>query len=61
MEIGLAVADAGAVAERREEVLRAVRDHAGRVARELAEAFPAFVKASDEHVGEATGVAADDL
>ncbi|MEF8843651.1 MAG: hypothetical protein V5A62_18840 [Haloarculaceae archaeon] len=36
MEIGLDVADAGAVAERREEVLRAVRDHAGRIARELA-------------------------
>jgi hypothetical protein len=36
MEIGLDVADAGAVAERREEVLGAVRDHAGRIARELA-------------------------
>ncbi len=30
------VADAGAVAERREEVLEAVREHAGRIARELA-------------------------
>ena len=30
------VADASAVTERREEVLRAVRDHAGRIARELA-------------------------
>jgi hypothetical protein len=36
MDIGLDVADAGAVTERREEVLAAVRDHAGRIARELA-------------------------
>ena len=36
MDIGLDVADAGAVAERREAVLDAVRDHAGRIARELA-------------------------
>lgn len=36
MDIGLDVADAEAVAERREEVLRAVREHAGRIARELA-------------------------
>lgn len=36
MDIGLDVADADAVTERREEVLSAVRDHAGRIARELA-------------------------
>lgn len=36
MDIGLDVTDAEAVAERREEVLEAVRDHAGRIARELA-------------------------
>ena len=36
MDIGLDVADAEAVTERREEVLDAVRDHAGRIARELA-------------------------
>ena len=36
MDIGLDVADAEAVAERREELLEAVRDHAGRIARELA-------------------------
>jgi hypothetical protein len=36
MDIGFDVADAGAVAERREEVLAAVREHAGRIARELA-------------------------
>lgn len=36
MDIALDVADARAVAERREEVLEAVREHAGRIARELA-------------------------
>jgi hypothetical protein len=36
MDIALDVADTGAVAERRGEVLEAVREHAGRIARELA-------------------------
>ena len=36
MDLEFDVADAGAVAERREELLEAVRDHAGRIARELA-------------------------